>query len=419
MRLAFTLPRFDLDLTSTPRELLCSPGLLLVEPLTFCSQVYCSYPDSVCVYQVTSSKSLPEISIAFENQQSNASLVNPSCSASLQSALLLGITQADIGMTYKAQARIVGTDHIPRCSQDGVLAIPPNPSQKTLTLVIAAGTDYDVTMGTAAANFSFRGTDPGPVIQNQAELASQKSAQSLMQTHVEDYSSLMNQFTLDLPDTANSAGIETSDLIGRYTINGSDPYLESLQFDYGRHLFISSSRNNSLPPNLQGKWAYALSNAWGADYHSNINLQMNHWGVDQTGLGDLQTALWNYMIDTWAPRGAETAQLLYNAPGFVVHDEVNIFGYSGMKTGDEYWADYPASASWLMLHVADHFDYSQDTEWLLTVAYPKLLKPMAQFWLSQLQQDEYFKDGTLVVNPCSSPEHGPVITPSHSYKTDR
>lgn len=120
------------------------------------------------------------------------------------------------------------------------------------------------------------------------------------------------------------------------------------------------------------------------------------------------------MSETWAPRGAETAKLLYNAPegSWVTHDEMNIFGYTGMKTGDEYWADYPASAAWMMLHVADHFDYSQDVDWLRSTGYP-LLKAISKFWLSQLQEDEYFHDGTLVVNPCSSPEHGPVSNQSN------
>lgn len=58
-------------------------------------------------------------------------------------------------------------------------------------------------------------------------------------------------------------------------------------------------------------------------YHVDINLQMNHWGVDQTGLGNLQIALWNYLENTWVPRGTETAKLLYDAPGWVAHDEVN------------------------------------------------------------------------------------------------
>jgi hypothetical protein len=78
-----------------------------------------------------------------------------------------------------------------------------------------------------------------------------------------------------------------------------DPYVEALLFDYARHLFISSSREDSLPPNLQGVWEDKLECAWSGDYHANINLQMNHWFADQVGLGPLQVALWNYIERTW------------------------------------------------------------------------------------------------------------------------
>lgn len=62
----------------------------------------------------------------------------------------------------------------------------------------------------------------------------------------------------------------------------------------------------------------------------------------------------------------------------------------------------------MMQHVWDYYDYSQNVTWLSTTGYPLLLKPIAEFWVSQLQKDQYFKDGTLVVNPCDSPEHGPT-----------
>ena len=110
------------------------------------------------------------------------------------------------------------------------------------------------------------------------------------------------------------------------------------------------------------------------------------------------------MADTWAPRGRETAELLYGAPGWVVHNEMNIFGHTGMKSGAE-WANYPAAAAWMMQHVFDAWDYTRDVEWLRTQAYP-LIKGVAEFWVSQLQEDEYSGDGTLIVNPCNSPEHG-------------
>jgi len=312
----------------------------------------------------------------------------------------------DIGMTYRAQARIIGATNTTDCSPDGALTV--SPSTTNMTIVWTAGTNYNASAGNAASNFSFRGADPGSAVSSTVAKAVAKSPASLMENHLADFTPLANSFTLDLPDTAGSADIETSQLYTRYATNTSDPYLESLQFDYGRYLFISSSRDGSLPPNLQGKWAYSLTNAWSADYHVDINLQMNHWGVDQVGLGGLQNPLWDYLIQTWIPRGTQTAQLVYDAPGFVAHGYVNTFGATGMMVGDEYWADLPMSAVWLAQQISDHYDYSGDTAWLRNTAYPLLLKPIAQFWLSQLQQDAYFNDSTLVVNPCNSPEHGPT-----------
>jgi alpha-L-fucosidase 2 len=383
--------------------------LVDLKTLTRSSKIYCSYPDSVCVYELSSDGSLPAIHTSFENQQSNASLVSSACSTSRRTASFLGMTQAKIGMLYRAEARVVGKVASLSCSS-GILTVRPSSKQRSVTLVIAAGTNYAETKGTAAADYSFEGSGPGDYVAAVAALAAAKGFKALLRRHIADYSPLSSRFALNLPDTAGSAGKPTTELIAAYqgTENiTSDPYYESLQFDYGRHLFISSSRQNSLPPNLQGKWAYGLQNAWGADYHANINLQMNHWGVDQTGLGELQEALWRYMTETWVPRGTETAKLLYDAPGWVTHDEMNIFGHTGMKTGDEYWANYPASAAWMMLHVFDHFSYSQDIDWLHQTGYP-LLEGVSSFWLSQLQQDKWFHDGTLVVNPCASPEHGPT-----------
>jgi len=55
----------------------------------------------------------------------------------------------------------------------------------------------------------------------------------------------------------------------------------------------------------------------------------------------------------------------------------------------------------MMQHVRDYYNYSQDKQWLSKTEYP-LLQAIPQFWLSQRQQDRYFHDGTLVVNPCNS-----------------
>ena len=61
-----------------------------------------------------------------------------------------------------------------------------------------------------------------------------------------------------------------------------------------------------------------------------------------------------------------------------------------------------------MMHVYDHFDYTNDIVWWKTQGWP-LLKGVAAFWVGHLVEDGYFKDGTLVAAPCNSPEQA-IIT---------
>lgn len=62
-----------------------------------------------------------------------------------------------------------------------------------------------------------------------------------------------------------------------------------------------------------------------------------------------------------------------------------------------------------MAQVWDRYDYGRDVNWYRAVGYP-LIKAVTEFWLDMLVEDEYFKDGTLVANPCNSPEQDPVVS---------
>ncbi|KAF2226811.1 Six-hairpin glycosidase-like protein, partial [Elsinoe ampelina] len=375
---------------------------------TFTIQALCSFPDSVCLYDISSTSILPATSISFEDVLRAPGLSTPACSAEQSIASIRGKTQADIGMTFFAAARPVGDITEATCTEGGVLNVPADSSRKRVTFAINAGTDYDQTKGNAENGFSFRGVDPESNVLEVLSAATQRPVQAIVDDHMADFQPLMDGFTLELPDSANSAGLDISSQLSRYTLEGGDPFVEARQFAYGRYLFASSSRTGSLPPNLQGKWAYGLTNAWSADYHVDINLQMNHWGVEETGLSSLQDPLWDHMRYTWTGRGAETANLTYGGEGWVIHGWLNTFGFTGLPSGDDIWTLLTSSNAWMMLHVTDHFEYTQDTTWLRTIAYPQLLKPVAQFWLSTLVPDTHFNDSTLVVNPCVSPEIGPT-----------
>lgn len=302
----------------------------------FTTSIFCSHPATSCVYRLNSDVALGSVTISLVNLLMDSSLVNTTCGTGY--TRLRGITQLDIGLEFDSVARTLGNTTTTCLNDTGALLITPAAGQTSIALLFSAESNYDQTKGNVQDDYSFQGVDPGPIVEERLDRAVLQGYDALLQDHIADYSSLMGSFTLDLPNTSGSSGLETADLVARYTENTTDPFLESLLFDYSRHLLVSSSREGSLPANLQGRWAESLQPAWSGDYHANINLQMNYWGADQTGLSELSRPVFEYIADTWATRGAETAQLLYNGSGWVTHNEMNIFGYTGMKNGAE-WAD--------------------------------------------------------------------------------
>ncbi|TFK37018.1 Six-hairpin glycosidase-like protein [Crucibulum laeve] len=309
---------------------------------------------------------------------------------------------------------------------NATLDIIPSSTNGTLSTLKEAwitwvgDTNYSLLAGDAAHNYSFAGPDPRVSLLSLLDAASPSSPstssstfQTLLTTHTRSYQALTQKFSLSL-STVPQVSTPTDELKAKYSIdaaggNGEENrYLEWVLFNYGRYL-LASSAPGSLPANLQGKWANGLGNAWSADYHSNINIQMNYWSAEMTNL-DVTKSLFDYFEKTWAPRGAYTAQVLYNITrGWVVHNEMNIFGHTGMKASGNSaeWANYPESNVWMMIHVWDHFDYTNDLAWFKSQGWP-LLKGVASFHLDKLVTDLHFNDSSLVVNPCNSPEQAPI-----------
>ena len=296
---------------------------------------FCSYPDQVCVWSVSSTGTLPPLNVYLQNLLVAQNLVNVTCEDNRQ-VRLKGATQLGPpeGLKYEAAVRVSDntiSSTTTSCS-DGKLKVRSAGGAGTITVVVGAGSNFDQTKGNSAAAYSFKGVEATTEVNKVVSEAAKKSFQVLLDRHIRDFSAIEGRFVLSLPDPLGSKDEETSSLISQLSATGpNDPFLDALLFDYSRYLLISSSRDNSLPANLQGKWAEDLNPSWSSDYHANINLQMNYWAADQTGLTETQGALWNYMRLNWVPRGTETARLLYNATGWVVHNEMNIFGHTAMK----------------------------------------------------------------------------------------
>ncbi|CAE6505192.1 unnamed protein product, partial [Rhizoctonia solani] len=273
-----------------------------------------------------------------------------------------------------------------------------------------------------ASGYTFKGADPHEELVGLLGKASVEDVARALATHVADYRSALGGFSLNIGQKLDRAKT-TAQLRKEYKTDVGNPYFEWLMFNYGRYMLVGSTRSY-LPANLQGVWARDAGAPWSGGTHhppdANINIQMNYWFAEMTNM-KVTSALWDYMAKTWAPRGAETAKTLYNITrGWVTHNEMNVFGHTGMKALEGWnpaeWANYPESAAWMMIHVYDHFDYTNDVAWWRSQGWP-LLKGVALFWLDHLVEDQRFKDGTLVTAPCNSPEQAIVtLGCSHSQQ---
>jgi len=104
----------------------------------------------------------------------------------------------------------------------------------------------------------------------------------LLCEHTEAYRRLYGAFALEVE--VPGTDLPTDCRLQAARGGQEDAALPLLYFDYGRYLMISCTGTAELPPNLQGKWNEDLEPPWDADYHHDVNLQMNYWPVEAANL---------------------------------------------------------------------------------------------------------------------------------------
>ncbi len=166
---------------------------------------------------------------------------------------------------------------------------------------------------------------------------------------------------------------------------------------------MACSRPGGLPANLQGLWNEDVQAPWNADFHANINLQMNYWPAKVCNLAECHLPLVDLMDRLVAP-GAETARRQYGARGWVVHHLTDAWGFT--VPADGLIGIWPMGAAWLCQHPMEHYRFSGDKEFLARRAYP-LMKGAARFMLDFLVEAPPGTPvaGRLVTAPAHSPEN--------------
>ncbi|AEV99916.1 alpha-L-fucosidase [Niastella koreensis] len=256
----------------------------------------------------------------------------------------------------------------------------------------------------AATSFkNYKDVSGDPVAACKAALARVKGVPyaSIKTAHLNEYHKLFETFSFTVPAGKNS-GLPTNERIRQFNMK-DDAALVPLFLMYSRYLLISSSRPGTQPANLQGIWNDLLTPPWGSKYTTNINLEMNYWTAEVLNLSTCTQPLFN-MINELAVAGHQTAKDHYNAPGWVLHHNTDLWRGTAPINASNHGI-WVTGAAWLTLHIWEHFLYTQDTAFL-RAQYPNL-QGAAQFFEHFLVKDP--KTGYLISTPSNSPEHGGLV----------
>ena len=273
--------------------------------VTYTREMFANHPDNVMVYRITASEP-GSIDMVLRPRIADLGTTSGGHSKKVTKE---GTVVADAdSKTITMQGKIVNNDMkfagLFKVETDGeVTAQNEKESEGQLTVKDA---DSVVIYTTLATNYknefpNYRQADADYAINDvtaRMNAAVEKKYDKLYEEHLNDYQGLFSRVELDFGGTYD-ANEETDKLLSTYkTASGNgtqNHYLEELYFQYGRYMTIASSREDTLPSNLQGIWNDRAFADWQSDYHTNINLQMNYWPAFTTNLAECGVSLVDYV----------------------------------------------------------------------------------------------------------------------------
>jgi alpha-L-fucosidase 2 len=352
---------------------------------TFKREIFSSPVDQVIVVSITADR-LKQLNftVTFETPQ-NATV----STEGIDTLVLKGVNGDSSGIKggLKFEARVLVQAGFGKVFAEKEKIVVSN--AYSALLFIAAATSYRSYKDTSG--------NPNAIVTEQIKLASEKTYISLRTAHIREHQRLFQRVKLDLGRT-RAADFSTDQRPAQF-LQGLDPHLATLYFQYGRYLLISSSRPGSQPANLQGIWNNLMTPPWESKYTININTEMNYWPVETTNLSECHEPLLR-MVSELVENGARTARVHYGARGWVCHHNTDLWRQTAPIDGP-LWGFWPTGGAWLCTHLWHHYEFTRDEEFLAR-AYP-VMKGAAEFFLDTLVLEP--KHDWFVTCPSISPEN--------------
>lgn len=214
----------------------------------------------------------------------------------------------------------------------------------------------------------------------------------LLRRHRDVHQRLMSTFDLTI------GASEASGMDGDEAADQSAARLIELLALYGRYLFISSSRSEGWPVNLQGVWNGDYAPTWSSDYHNDENVQLTYWQALPGGLPEQLLPLFGYHESHLGDYRANASRV-FGCGGIVIPIAQSTHG---LMFPDR-WANWTGAAGWIAQFYFLYWEYTRDRDFLVRRALP-FMREVARFYEDFLIQGP---DGALMFNPSLSPENSP------------
>ncbi|XP_030522769.1 alpha-L-fucosidase 2-like [Rhodamnia argentea] len=399
-----------------------------VGEIQFSREYFSSYPDQVIVMKLSASKSgYVSFTVSLDSQLRHHSYVNGSSQIIMEGACPGKRIPPEVNDNDPKGIQFCSILDLNISDESGMISVLDGKKLKV------EGSDWAILHLVAASSFngplvdpSYSKKDPNADAVLALETIRNLSYPELYARHLSDYQTLFQRVSLKLkksssstcvtgftsPETgepssvtclynkgSGSGRISTADRIRSFAID-EDPYLLELLFHFGRYLLISCSRPGTQVSNLQGIWNKDIAPVWDCAPHLNINLQMNYWPCLPCNLVECQEPLFDF-LSSLSINGIKTAEVNYEARGWVVHHQTDIWAKSSTIPGKAKYAVWPMGGAWLCTHLWEHYTYTMDKDFLKNKVYP-LFEGCATFLLDWLIEG---RDGYLETNPSTSPEH--------------
>ena len=383
------------------------------EGVTYQREYFVSNPDKVLVIRLTADEP-GALSFELDPRVANLTEMHGDSDGRTGSIKVAGdtatlrATHPFFNVTAEAQVKVLHEGGSLTSEQRGLNVALTVRGADAATIIMATDSNYELkpSVFTSPPQEKLAG-NPDPHAQVTANLttAAAEGFAGLRADHLADYHNLFNRVSLDLDTKASKE--PTRLLVDAYKHGDKDPYLEELMFHFARYLLIASSREDSLPANLQGNWNQYLYAPWSGGYWHNINVQMNYWPAFGANLAETFEAYINY-YKAYRPQ-AENHATTYveefnptrlsegpGANGWIIGSGANPYyipAAGKIHSG-------PGTGGLVAKLIMDYYRFTQDEDYLREVGYPAMLG-ISRFYSKALQPEP---DGTLLVYPSASPE---------------